>query len=183
VQRELVIRARNGDCESFTTLARESVDRLYGVALRILRDRDRADDATQQALISAWDHLDRLRDPDRFEAWTYRLVVRAAYHEARRERSQHERARMISMSEADPDPLERVAQRDELEKAFRRLSPEHRAVLVLHHYADLPLASIAEILEVPVGTVGSRLHHATRRMRAALERENSAVVAPEHAVR
>lgn len=181
MQRELVERAQGGDAEAFSVLASQAMDRLHGVAYGILRDTDAADDATQRALIDAWDHLRRLRDPDRFDAWTYRLVVNAAYKEIRSARSQRERVRLIggSGSLEVADPSRAVVEREAIERAFRELSPDHRAVLVLHHVADLPLTDIAGILGVPVGTVGSRLHHAARRMRAALEPDASRVLAAE----
>lgn len=173
VQRDLVVRAQHGDVEAFSTLARGASSRLYAVAYRILRDPDAADDATQQALIAAWDHLVSLRDPDRFDAWTYRLVLNAASKEARRAA----RGRLVAVLSGSaagvargdsPDPGGELAERDALERAFARLSPEHRAVVVLHHYADLPMPEIARILGVPVGTVGSRLHNALGRLRLAL---------------
>lgn len=168
MQRDLVVRAQSGDVEAFSALAHDAIPRLHAIAFRITQDQDGADDATQQALIAAWDHLPSLRDPSRFDAWTYRLVVRSATREARRG-SQRGRVRILTQPEsAGLDPSDALEQRDELERAFRRLSPEHRAVLVLHHYADLPLAEIAEILGVPTGTVGSRLHNAARRLRLAL---------------
>jgi RNA polymerase sigma-70 factor (ECF subfamily) len=183
VQRDLVISAQQGDAEAFAALAREAIGRLHGIAYRILRDGDQADDATQQALVSAWDHLDQLRDPDRFEAWTYRLVVRAAYREAKRSKERSDRVRwMPAPIENGVDPTAAVAVRDELERAFKTLSPEHRAVLTLRYYADQPLAEIARILEVPVGTVGSRLHHATQRLREELRRERRIVSIPEQAL-
>jgi RNA polymerase sigma-70 factor (ECF subfamily) len=183
VQRDLVVRAQSGDADAFSILASQSVDRLHGVAYRILRDADRADDATQQSLIAAWKHIRGLRDPDSFDAWTYRMVVHAAYREARRERSRQERIRWIlPNTPSEPDVSSAAAQRDELERAFRKLSPEHRAVLVLRHYADLPLAEIAQILRVPVGTVGSRIFHATRQLRAALESSAAPVVPHRQAV-
>jgi len=182
-QRELVVLARQGDVEAFSILAGHAVDRLHAVAFRILRDADQADDATQQSLIEAWDHIRSLRDPDRFDAWTYRLVVNASYRVAKRERVLAGRVRLLpAPSPSDADPTSRVADRDQLERAFRSLSPEHRAVLVLHHYADLPLAEIAEILGIPIGTVGSRLHHAARRLRAALDEDAQVVLARGQAV-
>jgi RNA polymerase sigma-70 factor (ECF subfamily) len=170
VQHDLVIRAQHGDADAFGLLAAGAIERLHGIAYRILRDADRADDATQQALVAAWDHLRSLRDPDRFEAWTYRLVVRAAYKEARRERSQREVVRsMATVAPAGSDVPMAVAERDELEQAFRTLSPEHRAVLALRYYADLPFAEIADVLDIPLGTVSSRLHHALQRLRNVLD--------------
>jgi RNA polymerase sigma-70 factor, ECF subfamily len=183
VQHDLVIRARQGDPDAFGILAAEAIDRLHGVAVRILRDSDRADDATQQALVAAWDHLPSLRDPDRFDAWTYKLVVRAAYREARRERVHRAAVRLVRTCDAVTNATsDRLADRDELEQAFGRLSPEHRAILTLRYYADLPCHEIAEILGIPVGTVGSRLHHATRRLREALQVERRSPLTVEQVV-
>lgn len=183
MQRDLVERAQRGDVDAFTVLAEQALGRLHGVAYRILGDCDAADDATQQALIAVWDHLGSLRDPERFEAWSYRLVVRAAYKVARRERSQHDRVRFINPAGHDSaDPTVQIADCDELDQAFRSLSPEQRAVLVLHYFADLPHAEIADILGIPTGTVGSRLHHATRRLRVVLEADAVGVMAGRQAV-
>jgi RNA polymerase sigma-70 factor (ECF subfamily) len=175
VQRDLVIQAQHGDAGAFEALASEAIGRLHGIAFRILRDRDRADDATQQALVATWSHLRDLRDPDRFDAWTYRLVVNAAYRQARRESTRCDVVRwLVPDEQAEPDLPDAIAERDQIEHAFRSLSPEHRAVLALRYYADLPMSEIAEILDIPLGTVGSRLHHATRRMRDSLERDRHA---------
>ena len=83
-QRELVGRAARGDHEAFDGLVRFASNRLYGIAYRILRDQYLAEDALQQALISIWNELPKLRDPDRFDAWTYRVIVRSATAEARK---------------------------------------------------------------------------------------------------
>jgi RNA polymerase sigma-70 factor (ECF subfamily) len=178
VQRELVLRARDGDAEAFGTLARCAMGRLHRVAYGILRDQDAADDATQRALIDAWDHLGGLSDPDRFEAWTYRLVVRTALKEIRRERSQLARVRLIDAAGTTVevgDGSSRTLDRDELDRAFRRISPELRATVVLHFLADLPVATVAEILDIPAGTVASRCHHAVRQLRRVLEQDAVAV--------
>jgi RNA polymerase sigma-70 factor, ECF subfamily len=167
---DLVERARSGDEEAFAALASASIDRCYAIAYRILRDTYRAEDATQQALLGAWRDLSKLKDPARFEAWLYRLVVNACYHESRSNRSWDARIRMVG---TDPmtgsDPAIDVADQDELERAFRSLSPEHRAVVVLHHYAGFSLAEIAEIFDIPLGTARSRHHYAMRELRATLE--------------
>ena len=167
---ELIGRAQRGDEEAFASLAVASGDRLHAVAHRILRDIDLAEDATQQALLAIWRDLPQLRDPARFDAWSYRLLVRACYAEGRRERTWSPNLRILPADEpVASGGLDAVVLRDQLETAIRRLSVDHRTVLVLHHYADFPLDRVAEILEIPIGTVYSRLHHAMRAMRASLD--------------
>jgi RNA polymerase sigma-70 factor, ECF subfamily len=173
VQVRLVERARAGDHGAFRALIDLQSDRCYAVAYRILRDLERAQDAVQQTFLDAWRDLPQLRDPHRFEPWLHRLLVRACYAEARRFRGWSGHTRVI---EVDP-PIEGdftsgVADRDAIDRAFRRLSPEQRAVMVLHHYLGMPLAAIADATGVPVGTVKSRIHHATRVLRAAVEADN-----------
>jgi RNA polymerase sigma-70 factor (ECF subfamily) len=167
---EVVVRAQHGDKEAFASLAVAAGDRLHAVAHRILRDIGLAEDATQQALLTVWRDLPKLRDPARFDAWSYRLLVRACYAEARRTRRSASNLRLLPADEPmGADGLSTVIDRDQLERGFRRLSIDHRAVVVLHHYLDLPLSEVAAALGVPEGTVRSRLHHAMRAMRAALE--------------
>jgi RNA polymerase sigma-70 factor (ECF subfamily) len=170
MQAGLVERAQHGDQDAFALLASASVDRCYAIAYRILRDMHAAQDATQQAFLGAWRDLPTLRDPERFEAWLYRLVVRACYAEASHNRQWGSGVRLIpSDRSAAPDSAASLADRDELERGFRRLTPEQRAVIVLHHYLGYPLTEIAETLGIPVGTARSRLHYATRQLRAAIE--------------
>jgi len=167
---DLVIRAQRGDEEAFASLAVAVGDRLHAVAHRILRDLDLAEDATQQALLSIWQDLPQLRDPSRFDAWSYRLLVRACYAEGRRARHWTPNMRLLPSDEPDqPDGTVAVVDRDQLERGFRRLSVEHRAVVVLHHYLDWPLDRVADALGIPAGTARSRLHHAMRGLRAALD--------------
>lgn len=173
----LVERARDGDEDAFTQLVDLDGDRCYAIAFRILRDVERAKDAVQQAFLLAWRELPRLREPERFEVWLYRLLVNACYEEARRHRRWTTRVRVLPMEgPAAPDLIVSVDERDALDRAFQRLSPEHRAVFVMHHHAGLPLAAIAEVVGVPLGTVKSRLHNSIRNLRAVLEGE--ADVAP-----
>jgi RNA polymerase sigma-70 factor (ECF subfamily) len=169
VDAELIGRAQRGDEEAFASLAVVAGDRLHAVAHRILRDTDLADDATQQALLAIWRDLPQLRDPARFDAWSYRLLVRACYAEARRTRHWSPNLRILPTDGSAEEGLSSVVDRDQLERGFRRLSIDHRAVVVLHHYLDLPLDEVADVLSVPAGTVRSRLHHAMRGLRAALE--------------
>jgi RNA polymerase sigma-70 factor (ECF subfamily) len=167
---DLVVRAQHGDKGAYALIATEVADRFLAVARRILRDIDLAEDATQQALLTAWQDLPQLRDPARFEAWSYRLLVRACYAEGRKERRWAPNLRVIPADESIADnDLSSVVDRDQLERGFRRLSLDHRAVVVLHHYLDLPLDRVADMLGIPVGTAHSRLHHAMRALRAALD--------------
>jgi RNA polymerase sigma-70 factor, ECF subfamily len=170
VDAELIGRAQRGDEEAFASLAVAAGDRLHAVAHRILRDTDLAEDATQQALLAIWRDLPQLRDPARFDAWSYRLLVRACYAEARRARRWAPNLHLLPVDEpVVAEGLSTVVDRDQLERGFRRLSIDHRAVVVLHHYLDLPLDQVAEVIGAPIGTVRSRLHHAMRGLRAALE--------------
>ena len=167
----LVERAQGGDQEAFGLLAVSLGDRLFAVATRILRDDDLATDATQQALVNVWRDLPQLRDLTRFDAWSYRLVVRACYAERRRERRWSPSLRVLptAMDGPERDEMAQFIERDQLERAARRLSIDHRVVVVLRYYLDLPHAHIAELLGIPVGTVRSRLRYALRGLRAALE--------------
>jgi RNA polymerase sigma-70 factor (ECF subfamily) len=170
MRRDLVERAMAGDLEAFNELARLSIDKLFAVARLILRDSERAQDATQEALVAAWRDLAGLRDPDRFESWLRQLLVHACYHEARsaRRRRGHE-ARIQPLDSGTSDPAIALADRDELERGFAGLTPEQRALIVLHYYLGLPMQETALALSLPVGTVKSRLHRTTQQMRATLE--------------
>ena len=172
----LVEAARSGDEEAFASIARGYADRLFVVAHRILRDVGRAEDAVQQTLVTAWRELPALREAERFEAWIHRILVHACYDESQRARPWSATVRVLPMNgPSTPDASDALADRDELERAFRQLTVEQRAVFVLHHYLGLPLVEIAELLEIPAGTARSRLHYAIARLRDAL------VAAPEPA--
>jgi RNA polymerase sigma-70 factor (ECF subfamily) len=178
VDRRLVEQAQHGDRDAYEALARASAGRLYRTAYRIVRDADRADDAVQETLVTMWRELPSLRDPHRFESWTYRLVVRFCLAESRRARRVG--VREVSIDEMTParsDAYDEADLRDQLDRALGQLSLDHRTVVVLHHYSGLSLGEIAEILGVPYGTVGSRLHHATRALRASIAAgDRSAVI-------
>jgi RNA polymerase sigma-70 factor (ECF subfamily) len=166
-----------GDREAFGQLVGLTSDRLYAIATRILRDSDLAEDALQGALITAWRELPRLRDPDRFEAWVRRLLVHACYAEARRRRQWSGNVRVLPVDgPADTDDLVSVADRDVLDRAFRRLTIEQRSVFVMHHHVGLPLVEIADTLGIPAGTARSRLHYATRMLREAVEADLAPVI-------
>jgi RNA polymerase sigma-70 factor (ECF subfamily) len=167
VERDLVVRAQGGDHDAFDQLVTRLTDRLFSIAYRILRNGPGAEDATQQALVSIWRHLPRLRDPDRFDAWANRALVHAAYAEYRRRRRETPSGSLTDG--ATDDPYLSVHDRDQLERGFARLSFEQRSVLVLQHYLNLSHEEMSNLLDIPVGTARSRLHGARSAMRAALE--------------
>ena len=174
---DVVIRAQGGDREAFASLVHATSDRLYAIATRILRDGDLAEDALQGALVTAWRQLPTLRDPARFEAWVRRLLVHSCYAEARRRKSWAANVRVLPVDgPVGPDGLLSVVERDALDRAFRRVSIEQRAVFVLHNHVGLSLVEIAETLGVPAGTARSRLHYATRMLRAAIEADMAPVI-------
>jgi RNA polymerase sigma-70 factor (ECF subfamily) len=173
MQRELVERARRGDHDAFAALAGAAISRLDSAAWLILRDPEQAKDAVQNALVRAWRDLPTLRDPDRFDAWLNKLTVRASIDEAkrlRRHRVDIELSPLITPAVAGLESD--VIDRDQLERGFLRLEPEMRAVIVLHHYLDLPLPAVASALGIPLGTAKSRLHRALAQMRAALDADS-----------
>ena len=169
--RHLVELARDGDAEAFSQLASASIAGLYAVARLILRDTPRAEDAVQETLVEAWRSIRGLRDPDRFDAWMHRLVVRACHRQGAAQNQRHvvELRLLESDSPLLDDGAASLADRDQLERGFRRLPLDQRAVVVLHFYRGLPLTDVAEILAIPIGTAKSRLHRATQTLRAALE--------------
>jgi RNA polymerase sigma factor (sigma-70 family) len=170
VDGDLIEAARNGDRAAYVDLIRVRQDHLFATAQRILRDIDRAEDALQDALVIAWRDLRGLRDPDRFDAWLQRLLINVCINHATRERRRTANLRVLPVDgPAGPDDLLSVADRDLLERGFRRLPPEQRAILVLNHYLGYAPSEIAETLGIPAGTARSRLYHAHRAMRAALE--------------
>jgi RNA polymerase sigma-70 factor, ECF subfamily len=168
--RELVEHAIAGDHDAFVSLAAAAYRRLHGIARLIVGDEDHASDAVQEALTSAWLHIRAVRDPERFDAWLNRLAVHASYREARGRRG---RVMQIGSSHLDLhddwDAIAAVDARDQLQRGFRRLNPQQRAVLVVHHYLQFSDEEAAAVLAIPVGTVKSRLNRATIALRAAIE--------------
>jgi RNA polymerase sigma factor (sigma-70 family) len=173
VDEDLVAAARIGDRNAYVDLITARIDHLFTIAHGILTDFDRAEDALQDALVIAWRDLRGLRDPARFDAWLRRLLVNECLTHARRERRRTLNLRVLPVDGPyAPDVrLDEVGNRDELERGFSRLPADQRAILVLRHYAGYEPSEIAEALGIPVGTARSRLHHAHRAMRAALDAE------------
>jgi RNA polymerase sigma-70 factor (ECF subfamily) len=179
VEVALVERARSGDIEAFDALARRRVDGLYRTALAIVRNESDARDATQEALIAAWRQLPRLRDPGRFDVWLTRILVNACRTLLRRRNRNVVREITVeaagwgtsSEPTASSGSVEGTAEADAIGRAFARLDTGPRALLVLHHVEERPLAEIAAVLGVPVGTVKWRLHDARRALERALRQE------------
>ena len=165
----VVEKAREGDYQAYEQLCRETADRLYPVAWRILRDRDMADDAVQKTLVAIWRELPRLRDPAAFDSWSYRIVVRFCTQELRSHHPYDKDVYELDVGSRPAEGTTMVARRDELARGFHRLSPEHRAVVVMVYYEGLTMNEAAAVLDIAPGTVASRLHYAMRTLRAALE--------------
>jgi RNA polymerase sigma-70 factor, ECF subfamily len=179
----LVRRARSGDATAFSALVDTRIDRCYRLAWSILSNEADAADATQDALVSAWRQLPRLRDPAAFDGWLNRIVANAALM-ARRHRV---RLREVSVRPADPldqtqppEPpqdlhartqMDEMVDNDAIGRAFDRLRPQDRMILVLHHVEDRPVAEIARSLGIPLGTAKSRLHSARGALAKAMEAE------------
>jgi RNA polymerase sigma-70 factor, ECF subfamily len=178
---DLADRARGGDHAAFAELVQMVVGRMSAVARLILRDEHAAQDAVQDALVDAWRDIRGLRDPERVEAWLYRILVRTCRDRARANRR---RALLEVPGEvADlPRRADAIAQppgwdletRDRLERALARLPADQRAILVITYYLDLPLADGAQALSIPIGTMKSRLNRARLALRAALDADDRA---------
>ena len=178
MQRELVDRARAGDREAFALLAAGTVDRMYAIARLVLRDTELAEDATQEALVRAWRDLPNLRDPDSFDAWIRRLLVRSCADVGRRQRRWKTEITYLPIEPTAPDSASDLADRDLLERGLRRLNDRQRTMLVLHFYVGLTPTEAADALDIPVGTAKSRLHYAIEALRAALEADERGAVGP-----
>ncbi len=171
-QAGLVVRARGGDHDAFTALVDLAIARLDSAARLILRDPELARDAVQDSLIRAWRDLPGLRDPDRFDAWLHRLTVNACLDIARRRRR---RVIEVELEQVDvgssSDFSSGIADREQLDRALRRLDAPHRAVVVLHYYLDMAMPDVAAAMGIPLGTAQSRLHASLVAMRATVVRD------------
>lgn len=180
MDRDLILRAQAGDQRAFDSLALADYPRLFRVAHGVLRNRSHAEDATQQAYLDIWRNIRRLRDPAKFEPWSYRLLVNACYAEAKRT------PRWLPEISVPPGSMPRAADdigalidRDELEHGFRQLTVDHRVVIVLHYLLDMTLEQVAETLGVRQGTVNSRLSRGLDAMRKAMGADFEAEPVPE----
>jgi RNA polymerase sigma-70 factor (ECF subfamily) len=167
-QRTYVERAREGDRDAFAELARAAATRLDAAARLILRDRELARDAVQEALIRAWRDLPGLRDPDSFDGWLHRLLVHASIDEVRRRKRRVIEVRTEPIEARAPtDDYRLFDDRDALDRALGELRPEHRALVVLHYYLGMPLPEAAASLGISLGAAKSRLHRAVVSLRVA----------------
>ena len=175
----LVEQAQAGDRSAFEALVEQRLDRAFRTARAILGSEADARDATQETFIHAWRELPRLRDPERFDSWLGRILVNSCRQALRGRRRRFVReiaASDLNYEVATVDcrgeaPDDRAASADALERAFERLSADERWVLVLHHLEHQPLAEIAAMLAIPVGTAKSRLFTARQALARALEAE------------
>jgi RNA polymerase sigma factor (sigma-70 family) len=181
-QRRLVESAEQGDHDAFAVLARGALARLDAAARLILRDPELARDAVQEAMIKAWRDLPGLRDPERFDAWLYRLTVRSCIDAAR-----HRRRRVIEV-ELQPfdgptigDASAHIADRDLLDRALRSLEPVARSAIVMHYYLGMSVPDVAEALGIPLGTAKSRLSRSLAQMRSVAGVEGSAALPRDEA--
>lgn len=158
--------------EALARRIEQSIDRGYRLARAILADDREAEDALQDACLTAWRRADSLRDPDRFQPWFDRILINGCRDRLRGR--QRQRVRTIALQTAwraggeglAADPASRDV---ELDDAFDRLDPDHRIVVLLRYWQDLTVEDIAERLGLPSGTVKSRLHYALKTMRTTLE--------------
>ena len=166
MDRALIERARDGDRDAFAVLAGGVVDRCFATARVVLGDADRAHDAVQDALVRCWRDLPSLKDPDRFDGWLRRLLMHSIMDEFRRERRHVAKIQVLREHPVTRRDESLLEDRDQIERAFRRISVDHRAILTLHYLQELSLAEVADALGVPLGTAKSRLHYAMEAVRA-----------------
>ena len=175
MDQDLVVRVQKGDQRAFEELTVADHPRLFRLAYGILRDHQLAEDATQQASLDIWRDIRRLRDPTKFAGWSYRLLVHACHREAQRKPGWLPEAAVPPAREPRAvDDFGAVLDRDQLERGFRHLSVDHRAVIVMRYLLDLSPEQVAETLGIPRRTVYSRLKRAILAMRAAVEADTRA---------
>ena len=171
-QRELVERAGRGDHDAFGQLVRERLARLDAAARLILHDPELARDAVQEAFVKAWRDLPGLRDPDRFDAWIHRITVRSCLELLRRRRRRVIEVELTPSADVPVGDIGAfVVDRDQVERALRRLDPDWRALVVVHYFLGLPVPEAAAALGIPLGTAKSRLHRSLAAMRLELQLE------------
>jgi RNA polymerase sigma-70 factor (ECF subfamily) len=180
---DIVARVQRGDEQAFESLTKADFPRLYRVASGVLGDSHLAEDATQQAFVEIWRDIPRLRDPAKYEGWSYRLLVRVCYAEAKRRPGEETSVEETSVEAHAIEPMAAdayaaVADRDQLERGLQRLSMDHRVVLVLRFLLGMTPEKVAETLGISRWTVYARSDRALKAMRTALEAEARSPVMP-----
>ena len=153
---------------AFAAIIQAAHGRFKQIAYRVLRDPYLAEDAMQQAMLEMWRKLPTLRDPEKFDGWSYRFLVNACYREAKRYKESFRELPGLT-DPSLPDGTGAINDRDQLERGFQRLSLEHRSVVVMHYYLDLTIEDTAEALGISAGTAKSRLNRAMAKLRLALQ--------------
>jgi RNA polymerase sigma-70 factor, ECF subfamily len=179
---ELVRVFQGGDEGAFVTLMQRHERRVYNLAYRMLGGPEDARDATQDAFLSCFRHLPTFRGESAFSTWLHRIAVNACYDLLRRRKPAASLEGDLVEPPATGDHADRAAASADVQRALLQVPPEFRVVLILHELQDLPLEEIANALEIPLGTVKSRLHRGRVALGRALQgeepREPQAVPAP-----
>lgn len=178
MDQDLIGRVQRGDEQAFESLTKADFPRLYRVARGVLGDSHLAEDATQQAFVEIWRDIPRLRNPAKYEGWSYRLLVRSCYAEAKRRPDLEVTAEPYAVEPRTPDAYARIADRDELERGLQRLSLDHRVVLVLRYLLGMTPEKVAQTLGISRWTVYARSDRAMKAMRAALEADARSAATP-----
>lgn len=168
---DLVRRYLAGDVAAFNELMAAHEDRVFGVCLRMLRNREAALDATQETFLTVFRKADRFSGQSAFSTWIYRVAVNTCYDQLRRSKRHKASSLPEDHDPADPtsaDPLTSVELRPDIETALMDVQTEYRAALVLVDLEGLALEAAADILGIPIGTVKSRLFRGRRHLAAAL---------------
>jgi len=175
----LLRRAKEGDHQAFGQLVEPCLDQAYRLALRIVGDCGEAEDALQDALYNAWRALPRFRGESRFLTWLYRIVWRVSVDRLRKAKALPVDADLLDAAQAQGDDagwydpersLEGAETRREVEQALGRLPVAYRTALTLYYIEGLPVREVAQVLEVPVGTVKTHLHRARLALKKELDR-------------
>lgn len=167
---ELITQAQRGDRRAFGELIRRHREGVVNVVYRMCGDAHLAEDAAQEAFIRAWRHLPKFRPRSPFRNWLYRIATNVALDVLRRERPTIGLDE-LSLASSAKGPQERVEQEErgeQVRRAVLALAPGSRTVLVLREYEGLSYREIAETLEIPIGTVMSRLNYARKCLRESL---------------
>lgn len=163
--RELIRRYLAGDVDAFETLMRAHENRVFSICLRMLRDRDAALDATQDVFLTVFRKADRYKEQAAFSTWLYRVTVNTCYDHLRRQKRKRTEPMPEHFDPDDPrsgDPLRAAELRPDIEQALEQIPPEFRAAAILVDLEGMSLEGAADTLEIPIGTVKSRVFRARR---------------------